>query len=421
MGLFDKLLGGGLLGGIFDLASSVTSSVMQKKENERSREFSQQQQDDAQEFNAAEAQKQRDFNAAMQEDAQEFNSAEAALNRNFQAAEAVKNRNFQSAEAEAAFAREEEFYNKYQSIGAQMRQYREYGLNPALLAGGVSVGSTPSSPAAAGSSVTGATASSPLVSGAAASSSPLGAAMSAIPEIAGLAQIAASISKTRAEAKKIEKETSWIDDINTTNIENLRSMISERMSNIERNSAQINEISQGIKESVKRCSVMDSQIRVNDSVVDLNLSETQLNEFKQHVENLNAQSIQKMLPYIQARQEAEIALTNAKTNESKFMAEQLMYEANLKMLKGLVEADLISEGYYNNIVEQSGWDVRQAKRNYKWAPVNNLCTCFRDLCIGASALSNASTNVKSESRHGNSNAWLNTAVDEGLSYLLEGM
>lgn len=207
MGFWDKLLSGGLLGGVFDLASSVTSSVMQKQENERSREFSQQQQEDAQTFNAAEAQKQRDFNAAMQEDAQEFNSAEASFNRDFQAAEAAKNRNFQAAEAEAAFAREEEFYNKYQSIGAQIKQYRENGLNPALLAGGVSVGSTPSSPAAAGSSVTGATASSPLLSGAAASSSPLGAAMSAIPEIAGLAQIAASISKTRAETKKIQEDT----------------------------------------------------------------------------------------------------------------------------------------------------------------------------------------------------------------------
>lgn len=207
MGLFDKLLSGGLLGGVFDLASSITSSVVQKNENERSRDFSRDQQEDAQAFNSSEAQKQRDFNALLQEDAQAFNSAEAALNRDFQSAEAQKNREFQAAEAEAAFAREEEFYNQYQSIGAQMRQYREAGLNPALLAGGVSVGSTPSSPAAAGSTPSGATASSSPLSGAAASSSPLAAALNAIPQIAGLAQISASIAKTKAETQHIKEDT----------------------------------------------------------------------------------------------------------------------------------------------------------------------------------------------------------------------
>lgn len=310
----------------------------------------------------------------------DYNSSEAEKQRDFASSEAAIQRDFASKEAELAYDRQTQFYDKYQSIGAQIRQYKENGLNPALLAGGVSAGSTPSSPAATSSVPS---------SSAAASSSPSSNPMALVSFIMQLAGIKSQIDKTKAETQNIKKETSWVDDINTANVENLRSLISERQSNVEKNSAQIDQISQSIAESIQRCSVMDSQIRVNDSVVDLNLSQSQLNEVKAHVENLNAQSIQKMLPYIEARQEAEIALTNAKTTESKFMAEQLMYESNLKMLKGLVEADLISKGYYDSVIEQAGWDARQSKRNYKWTPVNNLCTCFRDLCIGASKISGA--------------------------------
>lgn len=367
-----------LISGIFDLGISGMNAGLQSRENRESREFAQAQQEDAQSFTSGENEASREFARAQQEDSQAFNASEAQ-----------KNRDFQAAEAEAAFEREREFYEQYQSIGAQVRQYKESGLNPVLLAGGVSAGSaTPSSAPAAGSP-----ASSTPLSASSAGSSPVSAAMAALPEVAMIGRQIAEIQNIRANTKKTEKETSWIDDINTTNVDNLRSMIAERKSNIEKNSSQINEISQSIAESVKRCSVLDSQIRVNDSIVDVNLSQSQLNEVKAHVENLNAESIEKMLPYIQARQEAEIALTTAKTTESRFMAEQLMYEANLKMLKGLVEADLISGGYYDNLVEESGWDAKQAKRNYKWTPVNNLCTCFRDLCIGATSLAGAGAKV----------------------------
>lgn len=301
----------------------------------------------------------------------ELTNAQRQMN-DYNATEAFKQRDFASKEAELAYDRQVNFYEKYQSIGAQIRQYKENGLNPALLADGVS----PSSSAPTSSAPSSASA-----SGSSPSSNPM-ALVSFVMQLAG---IKSQIDKTKAETEKTKKETSWIDDINTTNVDNLMSMIAERQSNIQKNSAQVNQISQSIAESVKRCSVMDSQINVNESVVDLNLSQSQLNEVKAHVENLNAQSIAKMLPYIEARQEAEIALTNAKTTESKFMAEQLMYEANLKMLKGLVEADLISKGYYDSVIDQAGWDVRQAKRNYKWTPINNLCTCFRDVCIGASS------------------------------------
>lgn len=218
MGLISSLISGA-----FDTAISAGNLVAQKKENEKSRDFSIQQQEDAQAFNAAEAQKSRDFsaqqqedaqafNSAMQEDAQAFNSAMQEDAQAFNASEAALNRDFQSKEAEAAFEREREFYEQYQSVGAQVRQYQEAGLNPALLAGGVSVGSTPSSPSAAGSaassgaSSSGASSSSAIAAGAA-SSSPIAAAMSALPEIAMIGKHLAEIANIKADTKQKEEST----------------------------------------------------------------------------------------------------------------------------------------------------------------------------------------------------------------------
>lgn len=93
-----------------------------------------------------------------------------------------------------------------------------------------------------------------------------------------------------------------------------------------------------------------------------------------------------LLPYIQARQEAEIALTNAKTEEAKNSAESLMYDANLKMLKSLVDAKLIDSSYYDSVIDQAHWDVKYKKREYKWKPINDICHNISMLCIGAGSL-----------------------------------
>lgn len=196
-----------LISGAFDTAISVQNRNAQSAENQRARDFAESQQSDAQAFNAEEAQKGRDFAASQQEDAQAFNAAMQEDAQAFNASEAALNRQFQSKEAEAAFEREREFYEQYQSIGAQVRQYKEAGLNPALLAGGVSVGSTPSSPSAAGSAATSGVTSSGAISAGSASSSPIAAAMSALPEIAMIGKHMAEIANIKADTKQKEEST----------------------------------------------------------------------------------------------------------------------------------------------------------------------------------------------------------------------
>lgn len=196
-----------LISGAFDTGISISNRDSQEIENEKARQFAASQQEDAQAFNSVEAQKSRDFAASQQEDAQAFNAAMQEDAQAFNSDEAAKNRDFQSKEAELAFERERDFYEQYQSIGAQVRQYQESGLNPALLAGGVSVGSTPSSPSAAGSAASSGVTSTGALSGGVASSSPIAAAMSALPEVAMIGKHLAEIANIKADTKQKEEST----------------------------------------------------------------------------------------------------------------------------------------------------------------------------------------------------------------------
>lgn len=299
--------------------------------------------------------------------------------RAFNAEQAQLNRDFQSKEAELAYERQQEFYDTRQSPAAMVQQYQKAGLNPSLLAGGASGSSSPQS--------------SPSGSAAHSSSSAMPQMVDVMKSVVDLEAIKASIAeskvrkqKTEAEEQKIRKETSWIDTYNTTNVESLKAGIEQVKSNIKVNEQQVEESLQRVQESLKRMDKMDSEIEVNGALVDLHGSQQVLNESRAAVEKMNAKQIEMLLPYIQARQEAEIALTNAKTDEAKYSAESFMYEANLKMLKSLVDAKLIDSSYYDSVIDQAHWDAKYKKREYKWKPVNDICHNVSMLAIGVGSL-----------------------------------
>lgn len=305
--------------------------------------------------------------------------AENAKDRKFNAQQAQLNRNFQSKEAELAYDRQLDFYDTRQSPAAMVSQYEDAGLNPALLAGGVGGSSSPQS--------------SPSGSTASASSSRIPEMVDVMKSIVDMQAIKASIdklradkNKTNAETEQIEKETSWIDTYNTTKIDEMKSGIEQVKSNIEVNSQKVQESLQNVQESLKRMERLDSEIEVNGALVDLHGSQQVLNESRSAVERMNVKQMEALLPYIQARQEAEIALTNAKTDEAKYSAESAMYDANLKMLKSLVDAKLIDSSYYDSVIDQAHWDAKYKKREYKWKPVNDICHNISMLAVGAGSL-----------------------------------
>lgn len=83
-------------------------------------------------------------NRKIAQETNEFNSNEARLNREFQAQQAQIARDWQ-----------EEQYLKYSSPSAMVQQYRDAGINPALMFGGSMQGSTGSSPSPSGSAASG--------------------------------------------------------------------------------------------------------------------------------------------------------------------------------------------------------------------------------------------------------------------------
>lgn len=109
----------------------------------------------------------------------------------FNAEQAELDRRFQSSEAEVARAWQEEQYNKYNSPSAMMNQYKEAGINPALMFG------QQTTPAPTQTSVP---------SGASASSVAPGGGHDLISSLIGLTKLASEKRLVDAQASKAEAE-----------------------------------------------------------------------------------------------------------------------------------------------------------------------------------------------------------------------
>lgn len=279
---------------------------------------------------------------------------------------------FSSLEAEKAFDREVEFYEKYSSPKAQINSQIEAGVNPFGLSG------TSSGPVASSSSPS--------------SVSPTGGT-----DMFGLVQTLLNFSlhkkevdssialnrsveaKNYAEAENTSKNTSWIDRLNTLKLDEMQSAI-------DNNRQSVNESIQRVQESISRVKVNDSTIELNGAQILLNGTQSELNKTKSICYELDAQKASLLMPYIQARQEAEIAFTTAQTEEARHSAEKAMYDANVSMLKGMVESDLISQGYYDNLVNKSEFEYKNEKRDYKWKPVNDICSNVSKIAVGVGSV-----------------------------------
>lgn len=151
------------------------------------------------------------YNKRLQDDAQDFNSAEAAKNRDWQTLMNRENNQFNAAQAELARQFQEDFYLKYQSPAAMMSQYKDAGLNPVLAAGYATNTPPSASSASAGSSP----------SAAAATSGMNGVGpMDLIGSIASIMKLKAEINLINSEAQKnrssSEKDYSGIRVDNAT-------------------------------------------------------------------------------------------------------------------------------------------------------------------------------------------------------------
>lgn len=146
---------------------------------------------------------QRQHEFALQNDAQDFNSVQAQLNRDFQ-----------SKEAELAYERQLDYYEQTQSAQAKVKEYQEAGLNPALLAGGISSGSSPAPSAPSGSVA------SSGISGSSAKSLP--ALSNVLETFLHMKRQEAEIQNIEADTEQKETNTAWIDALNSGKLEQMR-------------------------------------------------------------------------------------------------------------------------------------------------------------------------------------------------------
>lgn len=328
--------------------------------------------------------------------------------------------------AELGFERESEFYEKHQSIQAQIQA----GVNPFGINGGVQSGPSFNSSSSSTPSASGELGIMPLIG------QIIGTVMKGKELNIAAGRAAAQSDLDSAQAEYIRKQSSRYNELTDANIDKIRSdikvnsqkinesmqSVAESAQRIAESVSRVNKTAQDIKESNKRIEYIDKQmqeidmkIRVGDSTIQLNGSQMALNATSAALNKLKSAEISAMLPYVKARQEAAIALQNAQTKHEHAAALKALEDANLSFLEGMKEQKLIDDGYYDELVKQgqyattkASWDAKMAKRKYKWSPVNDVCSNLSKVCIAAGSVMSGAGSLMSGGAAG-LNAGMNAA------------
>lgn len=300
---------------------------------------------------------------------------------------------FNHDEAQADRQFQEEMYNKYQSPEAQMRQYQAAGLNPALMyQGGVDING-PSGGSAASADV--ATSGETPVSG---FQSAMGVMSTVMELLLGGSNLATSLKSISNQSKSIQNE------IDKTSHDNALTDAQTQSVQVETNNKildgelkkidlaykrqfydlDIEEQRERIANLKKQGQKILSDISVNNSVIELNGAQIDLTHgLKDKAEkecalvtsqtlltNLEAEKIQKVMPYIEAKERAELALTYATTEQQKAAAQKQLAQAGEAVMAAAREQKIIDSGYYDERVKTMKADRKMAVAN---CIVGNIC------------------------------------------------
>lgn len=311
----------------------------------------------------------------------QFNHDEAQIDRQFQ----------------------EDMYNKYQSPEAQMRQYQEAGLNPALMyQGGVDING-PSGGSAAS------------VSGAVGGDSPsngfeqvMGIMSQFLSIMTGASNIGNSamdtVNKTSATRADNALKAAQTEQ---TKVETNNSILKGQLQQIELDykrsfyDLDIKEQEERIENLKKQGKKILSDIDVNNSVIELNGAQIDLTRGLTNkadkecalltsqtlLTNLEREKMSKLMPYVEAREKAELALTYATTDAQKADAEKKLAEAGVAVMNVAREQKIIDSGYYEERVKGMKSERRRAVAD---CVIGNICDVAKTtvgVLTGTAALS----------------------------------
>lgn len=288
---------------------------------------------------------------------------------------------------------QQEFFDRNESIPAQVRQAREAGLNPALMYGGSSP-SVSSSGSGAGMDTSG------IGSGIEDRGTDASIAMQVISAILGFGSQATGIADTvstvknrsadtrlkETQARNVELDNFAKDLENKYKEQGLLLDLAKKRVDIDKASSEIEKNKAAVSEAFSRIDLNKSEIEVNGKKCQLYLSEMDKNaaeafcaEMQANFHKVNANVIETMLPYQIQLQQADIALKNAQTDTQRAYAEQAYAAAVKSYLESAAESQLISSGYYEKqsaLIDQNIAESQQRVKNMKtervWANINGV-------------------------------------------------
>lgn len=300
----------------------------------------------------------------------------------------------------------EEMYLKYQSPEAQMRQYQDAGLNPALMyEGGVDING-PSSAGAA--SASGAVGGDSPTNGFQQVMGIMSQFMSMITGASGIGNsIMDTVNKTRATRADNDLKVAQTEQ---TKVETNNSILKGKLQEIELEykrkfyDLDVKEQEERIENLKKQGKKILSDIDVNNSVIDLNGAQIDLtrgltNKAEKEcalltsqtlLTNLEAEKMSILMPYIEQREKAELALTYATTDAQKADAEKKLAEAGAAVMKIAVDKKIIDSGYYEERVKGMKSERRRAVAD---CVIGNICDIAKTtigVVTGTAALSKPS-------------------------------
>lgn len=260
----------------------------------------------------------------------------------------------------------EEMYEKYQTIPAQVAQMQEAGLNPALMYGdGASAPSAMSpSPEVDSSSA----------SGSGRDYSKMARVSQIFQMLTGGMQIASQINQQTANAQLMRSQArlNLIDaktrgDINDLTLEQMRSNIKNT------------DIDSVLKQTLQE--VNKTHAKVNVSEAELNNLKSDWQRFSNRIAAVDADVAETTKDTIIAYKRAElsyvqaqVAFTKAKTDESKTqsalnVANAALAHANelLAMTKNLAENEMVDSGYYLMAATKQAEEVKKIQQDIKTA------------------------------------------------------
>lgn len=298
---------------------------------------------------------------------------------------------------------QEDMYNKYQSPEAQMRQYQAAGLNPALMyQGGVDING-PSGGSAAS------------VSGAQGGDTPtnsfeqvMGVMSQFMNMITGASSIGNQVVSLHNQSSATRADNALKDaQTEQTKVETNNSILKGKLQQIELDykrqfyDLDIKEQEARIENLKKQGKKILSDIDVNNSVIELNGAQIDLTRgltskaekecalltSQTMLTNLEREKMSILMPYVEAREKAELALTYATTDAEKADAEKKLAEAGVAVMNVAREQKIIDSGYYEERVKGMKSERRRAVAD---CVIGNICDVAKTtigVVTGTAALS----------------------------------